>query len=138
LAAADRAIILTAHMGNYRLGAGLFIEKFKRKIRIVRAPGPAGQIISSQGDRVVGEVARLATNFFRRQVFCRPARLFYRWSPGRGFYPLFIVRVGFRNIESSRASPSCAQKVIGHVKGIASAMRRWSQLLEETVGRYWP
>ena len=52
-------------------------------------------------------------------------------------YPLFIVRVGFRNIESSRASPSCAQKVIGHVKGIASAMRRWSQLLEETVGRYW-
>jgi lauroyl/myristoyl acyltransferase len=30
LAAAESAIILTAHMGNYELGAGLFIEKFKR------------------------------------------------------------------------------------------------------------
>ena len=35
-----RAIILTAHMGNYELGAGLFIEKFKRKIRMARAPEP--------------------------------------------------------------------------------------------------
>ena len=40
LAAAESAIILTAHMGNYELGAGLFIEKFKRKIRMVRAPEP--------------------------------------------------------------------------------------------------
>lgn len=40
LAAADRAILLTAHMGNYDLGAGLFVEKFHRQIRMVRAPEP--------------------------------------------------------------------------------------------------
>src|SRR6266487_7194667 len=96
-------------MGKYELGAGLFMAKFKHKIRMVRAPEPdeltaqhlnlslerssrgavkvdystegttlsfdllaalrAGQIISIQGERIVGEVARLATNFFRRQIF---------------------------------------------------------------------
>ncbi|MDQ6809064.1 MAG: hypothetical protein M3Z64_06515 [Verrucomicrobiota bacterium] len=38
LAAARGAIVLTAHMGNYDLGAGLFAEKFNREIRMVRAP----------------------------------------------------------------------------------------------------
>jgi phosphatidylinositol dimannoside acyltransferase len=38
LAAAQGAIVLTAHMGNYDLGAALFAEKFSREIRLVRAP----------------------------------------------------------------------------------------------------
>jgi len=32
------AIVLTAHMGNYDLGAYLFAEKMKRQLRMVRAP----------------------------------------------------------------------------------------------------
>jgi lauroyl/myristoyl acyltransferase len=40
LGAAPGAIILTAHMGSYDLGAALFAEKFQREIRIVRAPEP--------------------------------------------------------------------------------------------------
>jgi lauroyl/myristoyl acyltransferase len=43
LAAAKSAIVLTAHMGNYDLGAALFAEKFKREIRMVRAPEPDRQ-----------------------------------------------------------------------------------------------
>ena len=38
LAAAPGAIVLTAHMGNYDLGAALFAQKFARPIRMVRAP----------------------------------------------------------------------------------------------------
>jgi lauroyl/myristoyl acyltransferase len=34
------AIVLTAHMGSYDLGAALFTEKFQRSIRMVRAPEP--------------------------------------------------------------------------------------------------
>jgi phosphatidylinositol dimannoside acyltransferase len=34
------AILLTAHMGSYDLGAALFAEKFHRQIRVVRAPEP--------------------------------------------------------------------------------------------------
>ena len=38
LAAASGAILLTAHMGNYDLGAAVFAERFRREIRMVRAP----------------------------------------------------------------------------------------------------
>lgn len=38
LAAAHGAILLTAHMGNYDLGAAVFAERFQREIRMVRAP----------------------------------------------------------------------------------------------------
>lgn len=37
LSQANGAIVLTAHMGSYDLGAALFGEKFDRQIRIVRA-----------------------------------------------------------------------------------------------------
>jgi len=43
LGAAQGAIVLTAHMGNYDLGAALFAEKFHREIRVVRAPEPDQQ-----------------------------------------------------------------------------------------------
>jgi lauroyl/myristoyl acyltransferase len=43
LGAAPGAIVLTAHMGNYDLGAALFAEKFNREIRVVRAPEPDRQ-----------------------------------------------------------------------------------------------
>lgn len=40
LVAAPGAILLTAHMGSYDLGAALFAQKFQRELRIVRAPEP--------------------------------------------------------------------------------------------------
>lgn len=38
LASAHGAVVLTAHMGSYDLGAAIFAQKFQREIRIVRAP----------------------------------------------------------------------------------------------------
>jgi lauroyl/myristoyl acyltransferase len=43
LGAGQGAIVLTAHMGSYDLGAAVFAEKFQREIRIVRAPEPDQQ-----------------------------------------------------------------------------------------------
>lgn len=43
LGRAQGAIVLTAHMGSYDLGAALFAEKFNREIRMVRAPEPDRQ-----------------------------------------------------------------------------------------------
>ena len=43
LSRARGAIVLTAHMGNYDLGAALFAQKFNREIRMVRAPEPDAQ-----------------------------------------------------------------------------------------------
>ncbi len=38
LATAGGAVLLTAHMGNYDLGAAVFAQRFQRQIRMVRAP----------------------------------------------------------------------------------------------------
>ena len=38
LAAARGAILLTAHMGSYDLGAAVFAQRFHREVRMVRAP----------------------------------------------------------------------------------------------------
>ncbi len=43
LGSAPGAIVLTAHMGSYDLGAALFAEKFQREIRVIRAPEPDEQ-----------------------------------------------------------------------------------------------
>ena len=43
LAGTRGAIVLTAHMGSYDLGAALFANKFNREIRMVRAPEPDKQ-----------------------------------------------------------------------------------------------
>ncbi|MEY2480381.1 MAG: phosphatidylinositol dimannoside acyltransferase [Verrucomicrobiota bacterium] len=40
LGASKGAILLTAHMGSYDLGAAVFAQKFQREIRMVRAPEP--------------------------------------------------------------------------------------------------
>jgi lauroyl/myristoyl acyltransferase len=40
LAAAHGAILLTAHMGSYDLGAAIFAQRYQREIRMVRAPEP--------------------------------------------------------------------------------------------------
>jgi lauroyl/myristoyl acyltransferase len=40
LAAASGAVLLTAHMGNYDLGAAIFAQRYAREIRMVRAPEP--------------------------------------------------------------------------------------------------
>ena len=38
LATAPGAVLLTAHMGSYDLGAALFADRYEREIRMVRAP----------------------------------------------------------------------------------------------------
>jgi len=40
LASSKSGIVITAHMGNYDLGAALFAERFHRKMKMVRAPEP--------------------------------------------------------------------------------------------------
>lgn len=52
LGAAKGAIVLTAHMGNYDLGAALFAQKFNRRIQMVRAPEADTQTASHVSESV--------------------------------------------------------------------------------------
>lgn len=65
LAAAPGAIVLTAHMGNYDLGAGLFAQKFKRELRMVRAPEPdrqTAQHLSASLEKTGGGAVKIDYN----------------------------------------------------------------------------
>jgi phosphatidylinositol dimannoside acyltransferase len=179
LAAAHAAIVLTAHMGNYDLGAGLFTERFERRIRMVRAPEPdalaaqhmdlalqestagavrvgysdagpalafdllnalrAGEIISIQGDRVVGDVARAPVELLGREIFLPTGPFVLSLVSETPIYPLFIVRTGYRKYKIVAREPIlCARTAERRDEVIAKAMHRWAGVLEEIVGTYWP
>ena len=179
LGAARGAIVLTAHMGNYDLGAALFAERFDREIRMVRAPEPdalvaqhvdlalresgsgavkvgysdngtslafdllnalrAGEIISIQGDRVVGEVARAPVKLFDREVFLPNGPFVLSLVSKTPIYPLFIVRTGYRKYKIIAREPISSFRGNGsRDQAIGEAMQNWAQVLEEIVQSYWP
>ena len=179
LGAARGAIVLTAHMGNYDLGAALFAERFDREIRLVRAPEPdalaaqhvdlalqqssagavkvgysddgtslaldllnglrAGEIISIQGDRVVGEVARAPVKLFNREVFLPNGPFVLSLISETPIYPLFIVRTGYRKYKIIARQPISSFRGTGsRDQAIAEAMQNWARVLEEIVQSYWP
>jgi lauroyl/myristoyl acyltransferase len=179
LAAARGAIVLTAHMGNYDLGAALFAERFHRQIRMVRAPEPdalaaqhvdlalqqssagavkvgysddgtalafdllsalrSGEIISIQGDRVVGGVGRAPVKFVDREVFLPNGPFVLSIVSETPIYPLFIVRTGYRKYEIIAREPIvCFRGNGSRDEVIAEAMQNWARVLEEIVRCYWP
>jgi lauroyl/myristoyl acyltransferase len=172
-------IVLTAHMGNYNLGAGLFAERFHRGIRMVRAPEPdvlatqhvdlglrqstagavtvgysddgtslafdllnalrTGEIISIQGDRVVGEVARAPVRLFGQEVFLPNGPFVLSLISETVVYPLFVVRTGYRKYRIIAREPiSCARFGASRDQIIAEAMQRWAVVVEDIVNTYWP
>lgn len=173
------AIVLTAHLGNYDLGAAFFAQKFERAIRMVRAPEPdalaarhvdlalqqasagavqigysndgtalafdllnalrRGEIISIQGDRVVGEVGRAPAKFFGREVSLPNGPFVLALVAQIPIYPLFIVRIGYRKYKIIARDPIiCAKDRQSRDEQIAGAMQKWSQTLETIVRQYWP
>ena len=179
LGSAEGAIVLTAHMGNYDLGAALFAERFDRQIRMVRAPEPdalaaqhvdlalrestsgaikvgysddgtalafdllsalrVGEIISIQGDRVVGDVAREPVNFSGREISLPIGPFVLSLVSETPIYPLFIVRTGYRKYKIIARQPIvCARNTGSRDEVIAKAMQQWAKVLQEITRAYWP
>jgi len=176
LGAGGGAIVLTAHMGNYDLGAAMFAKKFNRQLRMVRAPEPDAltarhvdvafqqtgavkvdysdngtalafdllnalrdrEIISIQGDRVVGELARAPVQFFGRNVLLPTGPFVLSLASEAPIYPLFIIRTGFRRYKVVAYEPIVVTRSVrSRDQEIAGAMAQWSGLLEEVVRRNW-
>src|SRR5579864_3180704 len=178
LATGDGAIVLTAHMGNYDLGAALFTERFHRGIKMVRAPEPDalaaqhvdlalqqssggavqigyssdgtslvfdllndlrnGEIISIQGDRVLGNVGRAPVNLFEEEMFLPNGPFVLAFASETLIYPLFIVRTGYRKYKIVAREPIVCRPGAGsRTEIVRTAIKNWTHALEEIVGRYW-
>lgn len=177
LAQADGAILLTAHMGNYDLGAALFAQKFQREIRMVRAPEPhaesaqhlaksvaesgkgavkityssdgalvafdllnavrSGEIVSIQGDRVIGGVAEVTNEMFGHRVHLPSGPFTLALVAQKPIFPLFIVRAGhyrYRIIARERIDvPRGGQRR----EDIDAAATKWAHVLEAVVRQHW-
>jgi lauroyl/myristoyl acyltransferase len=179
LAASKGGIVLTAHMGNYDLGAAMFAETFDREMRMVRAPEPdaitaqhldrwieqagagavkvdyntegmllsfdllsalrRGEIISIQGDRVIGEVAKSPVTLFGRTVLLPTGPFVLALVSEAPIYPLFVIRSGYRRYKIVAHEPIiCVRSSESRDAVVAAAMQRWSGVLEDAISGYWP
>jgi lauroyl/myristoyl acyltransferase len=178
LAAGSGAIVLTAHMGNYDLGAAIFAEKFRRDIRMVRAPEPdqrtaqhlneslekagAGavrvdynvgggllsfdllsalrekEIVSIQGDRVMGDSARERVQLFGHAVELPTGPFILAQVAQVPIFPLFIVRLGYHDYKIIVYPPIvCERSSQDRQQDVAAALRRWAIVLEEVIRQHW-
>ena len=177
LATAKSAIGLTAHMGNYDLGAAIFAEKFQREIRMVRAPEPDQQtalhldetlektgsgavrvdyttdpsllsfdllgalrkneIVSIQGDRVVGNVAHSQAQLFGQEVNLPTGPFILSQIAEAPVFPLFIVRVGYRKYKIIVQAPIICESGGVREQNAAAALKQWSVILEDIIKRHW-
>jgi lauroyl/myristoyl acyltransferase len=178
LAAADGAIVLTAHMGNDNRGAASLVEKFHREIRMVRAPEPdalaarhldrsieqsaagavkidyntdgrslsfdllnalrRGEIISAQGDRVIGDVAHAPVTLFGREARLPSGPFVLALAAGVPIFPLFVIRSGYRLYKFiARAPIICARSGGSRDADIALAMNKWSDVLAGVISANW-
>ena len=99
----------------------------------------AGEIISIQGDRVVGEVAHAPVNFFDREIALPTGPFVLSLVSEAPIYPLFIVRTGYRKYKIVAREPIvCVRTSASRDQLIAEAMQHWGEVLQEIVDGYWP
>jgi phosphatidylinositol dimannoside acyltransferase len=99
----------------------------------------AGEIISIQGDRIVGEVARAPAKLFGREVLLPNGPFVLSLVSETPIYPLFIVRIGYRKYKILAREPIVSLRGEGsRDQVVAEAMQRWARVLEEILRNYWP
>src|SRR5438067_11486266 len=98
-----------------------------------------GEIISIQGDRVVGGVTRAPAKFFNREVFLPNGPFVLSLVSETPIYPLFIVRTGYRQYKIIAREPIVSARNTGsRDEVIAKAMQQWAKVLQEITRAYWP
>ena len=99
----------------------------------------AGDIISMQGDRVAGDVARANVNLFDQEIFLPNGPFVLSLVSEVPIFPLFIVRTGYRKYKIIAREPiTCARRNESRDLIIAQAMQRWAAVLQDVIRTYWP
>ena len=96
-----------------------------------------GEIISIQGDRVIGDVATSPVKLFGHKAFLPTGPFVLSFMTQKPIYPLFIVRSGYRKYKIIACAPIVGSRNQTREEEMAEAMRRWTEVLEEQVRAYW-
>jgi lauroyl/myristoyl acyltransferase len=97
-----------------------------------------GEVISMQGDRVVGEVARAPVKFFGHEILLPNGPFVLSLVSEAPIYPLFIARTGYRTYKILAREPIvCAPSGSSRDEIITGTMQRWAAVLEEIVSHHW-
>jgi lauroyl/myristoyl acyltransferase len=98
-----------------------------------------GEIVSIQGDRVMGEVSQSPVNLFGKAVELPSGPFVLALVAGVPIYPLFVVRSGYRRYRIVAGEPIyCVRTGQSRDLDVAPAMARWAQVLEERIADSWP
>jgi KDO2-lipid IV(A) lauroyltransferase len=98
----------------------------------------AGEIVSIQGDRVEGDVAKISASIFGRKVWLPNGPFVLSLVAGVPIYPLFIARSGFRSYQIIVREPiSVPRTGRSREDDIANAVEKWCAVLEEMIARSW-
>jgi len=98
----------------------------------------AGEIISIQGDRVIGDVARAPVDFFGRKVSLPSGPFVLSLVSETPVYPLFIVRTGNRKYKIIARQPIVCVRSASRDETVTRAMQQWTEVLQEITKSYWP
>ena len=97
-----------------------------------------GEIISIQGDRVVGDVASANVRLFEHNVALPNGPFVLALVAPAPIYPVFVVRSGYREYQIIVREPIvCAREEGTRDDYIARAMVKWSQVLEALLSEHW-
>src|ERR1700736_428978 len=97
-----------------------------------------GEIISIQGDRVVGDVASANVRLFEHNVALPNGPFVLALVAPAPIYPVFVVRSGYREYQIIVREPIvCAREEGTRDDHIARAMVKWSRVLEPLLSEHW-
>jgi lauroyl/myristoyl acyltransferase len=98
----------------------------------------AGEIVSIQGDRVVGDVGTVEAEMFGAPVRIPSGPFTLAQVAEAPVFPLFIVRAGYYRYRIVVRTPILvARSGRARDEDIAAAVARWCAVLQETVATHW-
>jgi lauroyl/myristoyl acyltransferase len=97
-----------------------------------------GEIVSIQGDRVMGDVATVEGRMFGARVRIPSGPFTLAQIAEAPVYPLFIVRAGHRRYRIIVRDPILVQRSSAdREQDIAPAVAQWCNVLEQIVSASW-
>lgn len=98
-----------------------------------------GEIISIQGDRVIGQVSQSPVSLFGKSVLLPNGPFVLALVSEVPLYPLFVIRSGYCRYRIVAGEPiACVRSGQSRDEDVALAMTRWAGVLEKAIADSWP